>query len=269
MSSPWVRVQRLQFGVPTYNPRTQTDIIINLWASCSSGVMLILLLYLMKLRILLSLGLGWPGLLQGLNSFKICPLSYLWCHRSCTQSNQSGLSRSGQCPDSLGARSEACSALSLKPEQDYLYNLPNCGPASFSPSPSVWGWVWGTRLGAKCSCERRRLSSTDFPGLEWGSYTDILRLREGAPQGLRGCDRVSLVWGIGYAQACTIINRASLKNKNDFLITHRWRAGSSKSTPWKDIWKTRCWRTDVTDGTPFMTVPLTRAFEGVAEKGRH
>ena len=31
-----------------------------------------------------------------------------------------------------------------------------------------------------------------------------------------------------YAQACTIINRASLKNKNDFLITPRQRAGSSK-----------------------------------------
>ena len=29
-------------------------------------------------------------------------------------------------------------------------------------------------------------------------------------------------------QACTIINGASLKNKNDFLITPRRRAGSSK-----------------------------------------
>ena len=33
--------------------------------------------------------------------------------------------------------------------------------------------------------------------------------------------------GICYAQACTIINRASLKSKNDFLITPRLRAGSS------------------------------------------
>ena len=31
-----------------------------------------------------------------------------------------------------------------------------------------------------------------------------------------------------YAQACIIINRASLKNKNDFLINPRQRAGSSK-----------------------------------------
>ena len=52
-------------------------------------------------------------------------------------------------------------------------------------------WVWGSRLGAKRSREqdRRRLSSTDLPGLERGSYTDNLRLREGAPTALRGCDR--------------------------------------------------------------------------------
>ena len=29
--------------------------------------------------------------------------------------------------------------LCLKPEQDYLYNLPESGPASFSPSPSAAG----------------------------------------------------------------------------------------------------------------------------------
>ena len=127
------------------------------------------------------------------------------------------------------------------------------------PTPSAWGWVGGARLGAEGSCGRRRLSPTGLPGLEWGGYTDTLRLREGAPQALRGCDGVRSVWGTGHAQACTTINRASLKNKDDFLITRRWRAGSSKRTPWKDIWKTRCWRTDVTDGTPLMTVPLTRA----------
>ena len=32
-------------------------------------------------------------------------------------------SQSGQCPDRLEARSEACSALSLKPTQDYLISL--------------------------------------------------------------------------------------------------------------------------------------------------
>ena len=32
-------------------------------------------------------------------------------------------SKSGQCPGRLEARSEACSALSLKPKQDYLISL--------------------------------------------------------------------------------------------------------------------------------------------------
>ena len=41
-STPRVRLYRLQFGVPTYNPRMQTDIIISLWANHSSGFMLML-----------------------------------------------------------------------------------------------------------------------------------------------------------------------------------------------------------------------------------
>ena len=34
-------------------------------------------------------------------------------------------SQSGQCPGKLEAKSEACSAVSLKPKQDYLFNFPN------------------------------------------------------------------------------------------------------------------------------------------------
>ena len=49
---------------------------------------------------------------QGLNSLKIQPLSYLWCCQACTHSKQSG-----QCPGRIDARSEACSALSLKPNK--------------------------------------------------------------------------------------------------------------------------------------------------------
>ena len=37
-------------------------------------------------------------------------------------------SRSGQCPGRLEARSEACSALSLKPKQHYSFNFPNIRP---------------------------------------------------------------------------------------------------------------------------------------------
>ena len=45
---------------------------------------------LVKLGMLLSLGLGWLGPLQGLNNLKIPPPSYLWCHKTCTQRRQSG-----------------------------------------------------------------------------------------------------------------------------------------------------------------------------------
>ena len=38
---------------------------------------------------LLSLGLGWPGPLQGLNNLKILPPSYLWYYKSCTNIRQS------------------------------------------------------------------------------------------------------------------------------------------------------------------------------------
>ena len=54
--------------------------------------------------------------------------SYLWCRKACTNSRQSGHSQSGQCPGRLEARSEDCSAFSLKPEQDYLFNFPNIRP---------------------------------------------------------------------------------------------------------------------------------------------
>ena len=72
-----------------------------------------------------SLGLGCPGPLQGLYSLKIPPPSYLWCWKSCTHSRQLFRvnSQSGQCPGRLEARSEACSALSLKPKQDYIFNF--------------------------------------------------------------------------------------------------------------------------------------------------
>ena len=73
---------------------------------------------------LLSPGLSWPDPLQGLNNLKIHPLSDLWCSKSCTYIRQSGHSQSGWCPNRLETSSEACSALSLKPRQDYLSNFP-------------------------------------------------------------------------------------------------------------------------------------------------
>ena len=75
---------------------------------------------------LLSLGLGGPAPLQGLNNLKNVPPSYLWCCKACSHSRQSLKPLiSGQCPGRLEARSEDCSALSLKPKQDYLFNFPS------------------------------------------------------------------------------------------------------------------------------------------------
>ena len=43
--------------------------------------------------------------------------------------------------------------------------------------------------------------------------------------------------------------------------------GAVKSTSWKDILKTRCWSTDVTDGKPLGTVNITRALKELLRKG--
>ena len=59
----------------------------------------------------------------GLKNLKISPPSYLRCCKACISAGSR--SQSGQCPGRLEARSEACSALSLQPKQDYLFNFPN------------------------------------------------------------------------------------------------------------------------------------------------
>ena len=42
--------------------------------------------------------------------------------------------------------------------------------------------------------------------------------------------------------------------------------GAIKSTSWKNILKTRCPSTDVTNGKPLVTGPLTRALRGLLRK---
>ena len=74
---------------------------------------------------LLSLGLGCPGPPQGPNNHQIPPPSPPWRCRYCTHSRRSRSLPVRQCPGRLEARSEACSALSLKPKQEYLFNFPN------------------------------------------------------------------------------------------------------------------------------------------------
>ena len=73
--------------------------------------------------------------------------------------------------------------------------------------------------------------------------------------------------GICYAQACTIITGASLKNKNDFLITPRQRAGSSKKYIIERHLENKMPNTDLTDGKPLVPIPMTRALRELLRKG--
>ena len=84
---------------------------------CSSGFMLILFVLSYKTWNVVKLGLGWPDPLQGPNDLKVHPLSYLWCHKACTQQAVRSLTVRAVSRQ-LEARSEACSDLSLKPKQD-------------------------------------------------------------------------------------------------------------------------------------------------------
>ena len=115
MLRSWVRLQRLQFRVPPYNPRMLSVIISNLWANSTSVFLLMLFVCLTKPIMVLSLQLSRPRPLQGLDNLKICPLSYLWCCKPCTYSKQSEHSQSGQCPARLEASSEACFREDLDP----------------------------------------------------------------------------------------------------------------------------------------------------------
>ena len=56
-------------------------------------------------------------------SFKIPAPSRLW--------------RCKRCPGGLEARSEACAALPLEPQQDYLFHFPNDGPARLNNNSLV------------------------------------------------------------------------------------------------------------------------------------
>ena len=132
---------------------------------------------------LLSLGLSWPGPLQGCNNFKIHPPSTYGATRLHSQQAVRAIHRTGLCPGKLEARSEACSALSLKPKQDNVLNFPNrwsraqnpwdpnpwyqlvteCSSGKGSPGPwwcpmCWWGGVLGGDIGA-----------LGVPSFRWGS----------------------------------------------------------------------------------------------------
>ena len=116
-SIPWVRLQRLQFGVPICNSTTemQTDIIINLWLNCNPGFLWMLFVLSCKIWDVTKPG-AWlarspPGAQQSQDFSPVLStaLQVLYSQLAGSHSHPP----SGQCPGRLEARSEACSALSL------------------------------------------------------------------------------------------------------------------------------------------------------------
>ena len=99
--------------------------ILNLWAHSSSG----------STFVLQNLAVDKPGTwlprtLPGAPQVsRFLPHLCLWCCRPHTHSRQH--------PGRLEARSEACSALPLKPQQDYLFNSPKDSPARLNNNSLV------------------------------------------------------------------------------------------------------------------------------------
>ena len=118
-SAPWVRLSELQFRVPAYHPRVQCGIVVNLWANCHSGF--VLMQFVLSCKTWNVNPEAWlPGPPRGsLQSQDSSPIL------SMVRSQQGGRAFTVQGPGRLEARWEACSALSLKPKGDYLFNFPH------------------------------------------------------------------------------------------------------------------------------------------------
>ena len=87
-----------------------------------------------------------PGSQQSQDFSPILPkvLRVLHSQQAVTPSH----SQLGQCPGRLEARSEACSALSLKPNWDYSFNFPNTGLSS-GTNRSLDSFDWRMALETK------------------------------------------------------------------------------------------------------------------------
>ena len=64
-----------------------------------------------------------------------------------------------------------------------------------------------------------------------------------------------------------VLTRLPWKVRMTFSSTPGKELGAVKSTSWKDVLKTRCWNTHVTDGKPLVTVPIARVLRGLLRKG--
>ena len=122
-STLWVRLQRLQLGIPLIIQRqTQTNIIINLWANCQLVFLLMLFVLSYKTWNVAKPGLGWSGPLQGSTITRFLPQSQdfssvlsMVC-KSCIHSRQSLPVRTV----SMQVRSKV-RGLALKPKQDFFF----------------------------------------------------------------------------------------------------------------------------------------------------
>ena len=151
-----------------------SDTIINLWPNCKPGFLLMLFVLSCKTWNVAKLG-AWlarppQGAQQSQDSCPSSPmvLQVLHAQQAVTYSH----SQSGQCPGTLEARSGACSALSLKPKQEYSLNSPTGGQsigasASASVLPvNIRGW-FPLGLTGLISLQSKGLSRVFFSTSIW------------------------------------------------------------------------------------------------------
>ena len=115
--------QKLQLNFPTYNPRMQS--IIYLWANCSSGFMLMLFGMSRKTWNVVKPGAWLTRVRPGAQQFQDLSLILSMVMQGLHSQQAVRALTVRACPGRLEARSEACSALSLKPIKDYIFNFPN------------------------------------------------------------------------------------------------------------------------------------------------
>ena len=137
MYALWVRLQRLHFTVPVYIPREANWYHHQSVSKLEAWFKLMMFVLSCKTWDVVKPG-AWlarapPGAQQSQDSSPILytVLQVLHSQKGVTHSH----SQLGQCPGRLEARSKACSALSLKPKQDYLIS-PNKTP-TLGGSPSL------------------------------------------------------------------------------------------------------------------------------------
>ena len=123
-STMWVRLQRLLFGVPVYNPRVKAN-----WHHGQSVTRLqawlpfnAVCFCLVKLGMWLSLGLGWPGPPPGAQpSQDFSPILSMVLLTAGSPSQSLPVRAMSR---QVRSKVRGCSALSVKPKQDYSLHFP-------------------------------------------------------------------------------------------------------------------------------------------------